>query len=197
MLEALPQTNEKNNHNLLKCIIMMAWDLMVAVGFVIYEGISIKKMSPAPLILSILYVILIILVLISLMRRSFRVRLLSAYRYVRFAIGALMVFAALTLVLLYAIYEKNSTLATGIGKTAALVLCILCFVLGTIQICTGVLFHRYSRRMKIQHYEEKNQLQQSLSAIEINGISQVSRLYEQSNTSGFPFPLSYSVKIPQ
>jgi len=197
MLEALPPTPEKNNHNLVKCIIMMAWDLLVAVGFVIYEGIMIKKMSPAPLILSILYVVMILLILISLMRRTVRVRLISAYRYVRFAIGALMVFSALALVLLYAIYEKDSALATGIGKTSALVLCILCFILGTIQICTGVLFHRYSRRMKIQHYEQKNQLQQSLSAIEINGISQVSRLNEQHSTSGFPFPLSYSVKIPQ
>jgi len=180
-----PSKSSLGNTNTIVCAIIAGYDLVIAIGWIVFEAIHVTDITPAPLIITIFYAIFILVALFDLASKNDRLIISNVYRYVRYFVAVAFVLTGLSFLILYTIYVKNNALGTTVGsKNPALLIIFLVF--GAIQVLTSIYFTRHLRRIRIGKSEEVNQARLNSSfnsnASTAPELSQLSRILELQNS---------------
>ena len=175
---------ETKSHATLKTIILISYDILIAIGFSIFFGIKISNITFGPMLAAIIYTILLILILLITVTKK-NLRVLNIYRGIRFLIGSVMGLFGLTFLILYVMFVRMPNLATGfIGKDGALPLFIILIIFGTIHLYTTIRFNKILKEMNMAKDERRSNqsIQLSTSGGDALGVSQITRITELQNS---------------
>jgi len=184
MYEIDSSSGSKSSDRIILFVIAI-YDLLVCIGWAIYCGLQISIITPAPMILIIIYAFFIVGAQIDMATPSSQLRIASVFRYLRYFIAFIMTIIGLSFLVLFFIYKRAPALSSPkVGSGAILALSIVLLGFSAIQYITAIQFNKIFNKIVQGKAEKKTQMHMTANTtMHVSSeFSQLSRIIELQNS---------------